>query len=282
MHYKHSLLILLTFFSFIGCEYKTDDPIPGYVTINNIMLDHERNTLGITDAWVYVNNNILGVYELPAHFPVVAEGTTKITVIPGVKVNGISDTRTFYPFYEPYNIDINFEAAKEYNLKDVRSRYYDWATKLMVDDFEGQSPYFKNDYSSDTSMYNIKMEDAVEGSKSGVIHLDTLVNVRYFEAATIDKFIIPDFNDYSGMYLEMNFRCDNAVEIGLIVEESGVTKAQLISLFPTNKWKKIYIDLYNPLITYNEGSKFKVYISAGIDKDKATATIYLDDMKIVH
>ncbi len=268
-------MVLLSIF---GCEYETDDPIPGYITINNITLGHEHNAIGITDAWVYVDDNMLGVFELPANFPVIAEGSTKISIYPGIKVNGISDTRSYYPFYEPFDINVNIEAGKNETITPS-STYYDWATQLMVDDFEGQSPYFEIANASDTSIYNTGT-DAIQGDKSGVVYLDTTRN--YFEATTIEEFVIPDFNVYAGMYLEMNFKSDNTIKIGLFIEESGVTKTEVISLYPTDEWKKIYIDLYNPLITYREGSKIKIYIAATLDYGEENATIYLDDMKMVH
>lgn len=276
MHYIY-YIVIFTFILLSGCEYETDSPIPGYLTINTIGLNHE-NAIGITDAWVYVDDNIQGVYELPAYFPVIAEGESKITILPGIKVNGISGTRSFYPFYEPYEINIDFNASDMFTLTPT-SEYSEWVQLIKVDDFEQGTVAFESSSSSDTSI--LLSTDAFEGAQSGKICLDTVRST--FEAYTIEQFTIPDFNDYTGMFLELNYKCDEEIEVGLIVNEPSTVKiADLIYLYPTISWKKIYIDLYNPLISYPEGYQMKIYLAAELSEGRDKAEIFVDDMKIVH
>ena len=57
------------------------------------------NSEKITDAWIYVNGNLEGVYELPATIPLHYEGLKNLVIYPGIKRNGIAADRKKYPFY---------------------------------------------------------------------------------------------------------------------------------------------------------------------------------------
>ena len=70
---------------------------PAYIKINDIELNNS-STDKITDAWVYIENQLQGVYELPAKFPVLETGVKEIRIKAGIKNNGISSSRVFYPF----------------------------------------------------------------------------------------------------------------------------------------------------------------------------------------
>ena len=95
-------LLLIT--SIISCKKGGVNEIPSYMTIENITLD-QNSTHNITDAWVYIDDNLQGVYELPANFPLLAQGKHKLRVKAGIKDNGIAGTRIPYPFYSSYIVE---------------------------------------------------------------------------------------------------------------------------------------------------------------------------------
>jgi len=275
MHYIYFSLLFISFFVFQACEYESDISVPGYLEIDRIALQHE-NAIGITDAWVYVNGNIQGVYELPAKFPVIAEGDAKIKVYPGIKVNGISATRTNYPFYKSYETNIKFEPGKSQKISPYSS-YDSWVQVNVVDDFERPDLSFIPGTTSDTVL--IRTTDSFEGNYAGVVYLnkqDTL-----FNASTKVTYDVPNLSgNYSGVFLELNFKTDVEVEIG--VATNAIDWQSIIYLQPTSYWKKIYIDLYQALSRYKSGDKFFVYLKAQLGTELEEASIYLDDIKIVH
>ena len=59
--------IFIFLFIFISCE--KDDKIPSYLKVNNVNLNYNQNfgsiTENITDVWVYIEDNLQGVYEIP-------------------------------------------------------------------------------------------------------------------------------------------------------------------------------------------------------------------------
>lgn len=273
MQYIYFLLIFFSLFIFQGCEYESDVSIPGYLEIDKITLEHE-NAIGITDAWVYVNGNILGVYELPAKFPVISEGETEILVYPGIKVNGISATRTYYPFYKPYETHIKFQPGESQKISPFSS-YDSWVQVNIVDDFERSEPKFIP--GSTANAFMERTTESYAGRYAGVVYLDTINSL--FNATSEITFDVPDLSgNYSGIFLEMNFKTDVFVEIGTFSKES----IPIIYLQPTTEWKKIYIDLYQALKGYSSGERFLIYFVAQLESDLDEAEIYFDDIKIVH
>src|SRR5258705_9372078 len=112
---RAKILALLIAFSFFlsSIEIKNpDDDIHTYVRAENNSLVTDTVTQGsashrITDVWLYVDNEPLGVYEMPVSIPVLAEGTHILSIRGGVIVNGIASTRVYYPFYAFYNDTVN-------------------------------------------------------------------------------------------------------------------------------------------------------------------------------
>ncbi len=87
-------------------KFDGDQTIPAYLKIDTVLLktyypEQGSNSNAIKDVWVYVNDQQIGAFELPAMFPVLAMGNQKLEIRPGIKVNGISSTRAPYPFYKP-------------------------------------------------------------------------------------------------------------------------------------------------------------------------------------
>ena len=97
------IIPIITFVTIISCEKANIDEMPCYININDIELE-ENITNNITDAWVYIDDNLQGVYELPANFPVLANGKHKLRIKAGIKDNGIASTRITYPFYKSFII----------------------------------------------------------------------------------------------------------------------------------------------------------------------------------
>ena len=110
---KHFFLLLLILsLLFYSCEkVLVNDGIPSYISIPSIEVETNPTNEGsnshkITDAWVYFDNNLQGVYPLPTTFPVLLSGKQNISIKAGIKNNGIAATRVKYPFYDYFNEEI--------------------------------------------------------------------------------------------------------------------------------------------------------------------------------
>ena len=108
---------------------KEDEPIPAYIKIDAVDLTTDQNTegwnsQGIKDAWVYIDNNLVGAFELPAEFPVLEEGTHNISVGGGILLNGISSTRTEYPMYRFYESTVSLIPEQTTTVNPVCYIFY--------------------------------------------------------------------------------------------------------------------------------------------------------------
>src|ERR1039457_4232719 len=105
LNFLYISIFYLLLFSTQSCEkFSGDQTIPAYLKIDSIYITTKTETQGsashsITDAWVYVDDQFIGAYQMPARFPVLKEGKHKVEVFAGIKKDGIAATRTPYPFY---------------------------------------------------------------------------------------------------------------------------------------------------------------------------------------
>ena len=66
-------------------------------------MGNESYSHKIVDAWLVVDNEIIGTFELPATIPVLKHGTKKVKIYAGIYRDGIKGLRMIYPFYTNYD-----------------------------------------------------------------------------------------------------------------------------------------------------------------------------------
>jgi len=282
------LILFLPFFILLhtSCEkFSGDQTIPAYLSIDSIYLQTDYSLEGttsqnITDAWVYVDDNLVGTFQLPACFPVLKEGKHSLSIIPGIKKNGIASTRVTYPFYSTITQTLNFVTDSTLSLVPQKTTYISTTKFSWMEAFEDVS------ISMDTtkqSMVNIEETPVgsslvFEGAHSGLIQMDSAKN--FFEIVTHNYFSIPK----APVYLEMNFNTNTTFQAGVIVYSSDyiIYQTPVLNLAPTNsKWKKIYIDLTTTLNSYPNSTNYKVYLGGFKDSKVTNATILFDNFKLV-
>ena len=115
---KIIIQLLLLALVFSACT--KNNPDPSWLEIN--AWDLQANaasvnptgelTSSINDAWVYVDNELIGVFEVPCRIPILKSGTFDVKIFPTVLNNGISATKKIYPFLEPYETSITLVEMK--------------------------------------------------------------------------------------------------------------------------------------------------------------------------
>lgn len=269
--------ILFSLLTFMGCnEDMYEIPIPGYFEIEEFTLQHEDSAIGITDVWVNVDGTLIGVFELPAKFPVIAEGPSEVSLSAGIKVNGINSTRSYYPFYESYTQSIDIKPSEVIKISPATT-YANWANIIWEEGFENGHKFEKRE-SSDTIFVPTDSEK-FKGSFSGGVFLNS--DRPFFESYT-PELVRPDFLGSPGMYLEFNYKCNIHFDVGIYVNYQGnVISTNIISIYNSNKWEKIYIDLYNPLLSYPAGTAYKIYISTWHNASLSESEVYIDEFRII-
>lgn len=295
--------------AFASCrKFEGSQTIPAYIHIDSITVNcdyftYGANTSKISDAWVYVDDNPIGCFELPATFPVLKHGPRKVTIYGGIKRDGISAARAPYPFYKPLVYEsLNLVEDSIVNLQPVLNYYPigDGVEKGWIEDFETSNTLLS--YSgSDTSIIRINGPEAWHSQNSfysGKIVLppDSLD----FVVATADEFTFHSgYLDYC--MLEMDYNCNDAFFVGVMYYNNyQLKKHPLVRIQPTDtvnavpqRWNKIYINIGPVMNEYVSASYFKIYFTSDLSVDPAYGEpdyvhsdkqryYYLDNLKLFY
>ena len=292
MYRKFTLyaFLVLAVFSvvFASCrKFEGSQTIPAYIHIESIVVDsltdyftYGATTSKITDAWVYVDDDPVGCFELPATFPVLKHGPHKVTVYGGIMSNGIAAARATYPFYKPQIYEsLNLVEDSIINLQPVLNYYPigGGVEKGWMEDFETANTLLPV-AGSDTSIIRINGSEAWHSPNSfysGKIVLppDSLD----FTVATADEY---SFHTGYLQYcmVEMDYNCNDAFFVGVMYYKNyQLVKHPLLRIQPTDtvndmpqRWNKIYVNI-GPIMNENvTASYFKIYFTS----DLSVAPVY--------
>lgn len=280
--------------AFASCnKFKGDQEIPAYIHVDTFLLSTNYAFEGaashkITDVWLYIDGNVMGCYEMPATIPVLERGEHELILIPGIKLNGNSSTRTINPFYKPYEIE-SF-VLKEGVVDTIlpTTRYYTEEESTIkfryMEDFERQISLEESD-NSDTTIIRTDRDDPniwndAEGNShySGYVWLgDT---TTFFYVKSDEEFRdLPDQGD--NVFLEIDYKCTGVFKVGLLARTSGYEQIDLIYVNPSPIWNKIYINLGPNITDYQSASYFEFFITATLE-DAQEAEYYFDNIKLVY
>ena len=279
---SNSILVGVVFGSFISCsKINPKEQIPTYITINKFSVSTDYATQGtqsnnFTDAWIYVDDQPLGAYELPATIPILQNGKHQIKARGGIKVNGISANRSQYAmigFYEQW-VDLQLDKV---TILTPNVTYFTSLNFSWLEDFEGQGVSLVKTGNSDTSVVITKdSADVFEGKKSAKIYLDNTNS--FFEATSSSLLSLPKGKD---VFLELNYKCNNIFQVGIYSSSSSTSSTTLYLNSTNNQWNKIYINLINEVTAANANS-YLIFISMQKDPNMATANLSLDNIKLIY
>jgi hypothetical protein len=274
------ITILLSALLFNSCDWiNPEEKIPAYIRIDEFKLATNVNFQGpnnhkITDAWVYVNGEFIGLFEMPFEIPVLITGEVTIHVKPGIKNNGIAASRIHYPFYQIWQIDTVLNEMQTMLLKPSTS-YYPETNFSWLERFEDPGVTIDTTYLGNVALTTMQ----ANGSRVGSIVLNS--NSEIFDAETISYFE-PPTSIYT-TYLEMDYFCNQEFTVGLYLGIPGSLIIQpLIYMNPVESWNKIYIDLSYYMQTTQNLEDFQLYFRAVKDTTIEQGIIQLDNLKLLH
>jgi hypothetical protein len=282
MNYKYLLLFsaILSLFSCKSDALKAT--IPAYITIEDIQLETKSAIQGssrdnITDAWVYINDRLIGSYELPATIPVIKTGVVHVQIRAGIYNNGISNDRVRYPFYTFFDTTINLVPEKEILLEPVVN--YDenaiFDSPWSGEDFEG-GVNFEQNPKNDKDLVRSTINDIYEGVASGYVKLEN--EDTFFELYTPTFSTIP--RNGTAVFLEMDYKCTHDIVVSIYYDGLN-NQESVINLRSKVVWNKIYIDLTNVLKTLSTAINYRVAI--GFKKPVGEiGELNLDNVKLIH
>lgn len=281
---KKSLLIVVLVYFFSGCIENNPDPswieITEWTLEENIDSPHNQGVLtqDFSNAWVYVNNKLLGVFELPCKVPILVSGSAEIRIFPAILNNGISATKKIYPFVEAYLLYADLVQNETLVINPVTK--YSSSTQFWIEDFEGASPGIIEENSSQATM--IFESEPNNSNTYGRVFLNGSQNtwLAYTTPAI-------QLNTGAEVFLEIDYYTTNNITTGLIAEKADGSIFQQINIQinaqeeGTVVWKKIYIDLAE-LVGLSQGVYFSQSFQATLDVGDSEGLIYIDNIKVVH
>jgi hypothetical protein len=238
----------------------------------------------INVAWVYYNNNPVGIFDLPATFPIITNGTSGILeVYPGILADGENnDIVNYSSFNTPDTFTFSTQPGKVINHTPVTG-YTSGVNIGVISNFEDPKTGFGP---CDGTTLGIKKldknlyPDSVfwdGGQYSGMIAL---------YAPTVDSAIDSSFSFpiASGVaYIEFDYNTTVDVYIGLQANESNLissTPYYLTGIYPNTGWQKFYLEV-DGFTANTQGTSYNLYIKAVLPSGQTSGRLLIDNIQIV-
>lgn len=266
-----------------------NNPDPAWLRVNdwdliaNVALSGEEGELTekITNAKVYVNDELIGIFETPFRIPLLTSGECVVRLDPVVINNGISATKKVYPFTNFYQESVTLVQNDTVIISPVTS--YKTNANFWIEDFEDINISIEND--PNTSLANLILSNeslnAFNGNYYGKVMLNETDST--WVAYTLEQLPIPKGVD---SYLEIDYYNTNDIYQGLIyLSPSGIqdnVNIRMNAQAPESAvWKKMYIELRELVTASPIQSTFLQSFQATLDSDNIEGVICLDNIKVI-
>ncbi len=269
--------------SYMSCV-KEEAVQPTFIQIPEVMVspkggqgtaDHD-----ISEIWVYVDNELLGAFSVGNSFPVISEKPFSLDLFAGIRENGQALDPRIYPFYQSLQVPLQPTPDETQTVRPVFPYHSATLFKLMEDFEQGHS--LDDDLDGDPeTLLEITDQRPIEGkSARGTLTQEHPV----LEVATSE--IINDLpTTGESAFLELQYRSDVPVQVGLRGHGTGITPASFykLVLFPTEESRKIYINIA-PDLQASQLQGYQVIFLATFDVDLKLSDqlIYFDNIKLLH
>jgi len=266
-----------------------NNPDPAWLEVNewSLIKNTESNegtgelTHNFTEATVYVDNQLIGIFEVPFKIPIIKNGPSNIKVFPTIKNNGISATKKAYPFTDFYEEDVVLEANKIVTINPITK--YKTNCKFWIEDFEDASIKIENDQNSKTTISGSNdPAHLMYGNFFGKVSL-TSENPEWL-GFTSGQISLPRGKE---VYLEIDYKNTSSLTTGLFGITATQTKSNVnvsLNAQPISdlKWKKIYIDLQEVVSYFNDAIYYAVSFRAILEAGMDNGEVYIDNVKLVY
>ncbi len=273
-----------------GCEFvNPEEKVPSYIQVDTFSFQTADstgfNTERISDVWIYVNNQIIGTYQVPTgKIPVLAEGLSNITIQAGVFADGIKGNRVYYPFYQAYAAKMNLEKGKVSKVNPA-FRYSDGLKKpfIFYQDFESSdSGFSKGRYGNlelERPLHEPGAPSAAFGARYGKLTARTNEDIIEFS----NNIFVPLRQNGMPVYLEFDYRSTCTLQVGL----EGFVGSQApqpyfdLVLLPADKWTKMYVSLSEETQKYFNNARFRFFLRT-VPQPGANNSFSIDNVRLIN
>lgn len=280
-----SLIISCLMLVFQACK-KNKEKIPSYIHLDKIDLNITNSTTQgtasekISDAWVYIDEKLVGCYELPMTFPVLYEGVHQIKIKAGIKVNGIAATRSTYPFYSEYSQEVDLKPTEVITLNPVVT-YTSFARFTFMENFDGAGIILAPGPAgtSDTMKQTFDKSQVFEGKGSGITRLNS--KKTNFQCISNTSYVLPGGG--APVFLEFDYKCNHTFTVGIYAHNnSGSTTLPMLGVNPTATWNKMYVYLTPGLSGLAGVTDYNIYFAMFNSEGADGVELLIDNLKLVY
>lgn len=289
MNMRNTLLLLGMAWGFSSCELiNPDEGIPSYIQVDSISLSTDAtiqgsNSQNISDAWIYVDGMLITAAELPCRIPVLKEGSHDVLIGPGIKINGLSAYRAPYPFYRFYSTTVNLSPGETVKLSPSTT-YFDSLSFPFLANFDDLSGNKFEATSASDSEGSVALTtnpaEVREGAGSLKAYLD--VDSGSVEFHTVETLDLPKLGTL--LYLEIDYKCTHDLQVELISSYNlaGDETTPLLTIYPTETWKKMYINLTKAVSERTTALNYRILFRSTKTEGDTPLSVWLDNVKIVY
>lgn len=277
------LLSVCLLFALPGCNLiNPEEEIPTYLRVDSFQYlpaatFPATSSHKINSVYVYDENYLMGVWELPALIPVqTKDAGKKLLLLPGVDYNGIRSQQSIYPFFSGDTLTVHPEPGQVIPYT-AKTGYVTNAQMLWSENFE-LSNKMNVKLSGDTVIIPVTGPGQVfEGARSGGVFLTG--EGQSSESISTDGFAI----DYrKETFLELNYKNTVPVQIGLLTTPYALGEPYyeyIIGLKPSENWNKVYVDL-RPFAGNFQGAQYRLVLRVH-DEGGAAGYALFDNLQVV-
>jgi hypothetical protein len=270
-----------------GCD-RESEPIPSYIRIDSVSVNtlvgqgnpiHEISALNI-----YIDEQFIGVFEIPCTVPVLFAGKHKLSVIPSVRINGAVNQHVVHRLFKRTDTTIDLIEGKVTSAGNITLQYKDNVEFPWLEDFEdGNSELVRLFSSKGDTSYITTDAFSLNGRYEGNTRCMKVVIAAADTAKTIDMASFKYFGNlpYFGTDIMFEFDIKSPVpaQVAMIRKNSnGQIYLPYVYLFETGgKWKRFYINLIYELYNQPADTEIKLLISPIKPEELKTEQIILID-----
>jgi len=274
--------------------FTSPEPEPSWIHIDRFELVDNPNvdegslSHDITDAWVFVDEEMIGIFELPADIPILQTGDHRLLIGPGIKVSTISTLRDNYVFYGAHEQVFHFAEGERTTLvpqvqyRDEGSTY----KYMIVEDFED---VFSEMEAVEASEVQIERttdpENVFEGTGSGLFSINDTVTSAGFRTSGL--FDLPQ--NGKAVYMEFDYYTEYELTIGVHINNTGfqdetVDYLTLKKYTDGARWKKAYVALTSIISAGANPESEYIYFLPQLSNEGAPeeGIVLIDNIKVLY
>jgi hypothetical protein len=225
---------------------------------------------------IFFENFSIGYYELPAELAIIpTQDVSKLTIFPAIQNNGQATEIKVYNRFNTYEIEQSWEVGETYEITPIFS-YKETTIFDYVETFENGNSFNYDADEIDSTNTIWSLDDSANGNYS--CHIST--ENGNITAAT--NFLFTSFvNDNKELFVELNYKSTDFVEIGMIAEGNNLAlPIPFFFLNPQSDWRKIYLEM-TPLFIEYPAPGYRLYLKMQGASGDSAEEAYFDNIKIL-